>query len=370
MVFKLDKKYDDPRNSHKIENGCHDLAKATSGRSVFRRTEGEMAQFIAMMWNRIHSQYYLQATFPCYRPAPYMEHTSVLKVEGLDAEGIKFEAASFPAPKPEITAVYPPQAYRTHVDDGNFEMTIDGKGFCGGPGEVKAYVGGGQVTIKSQMPYRLTVTTNESVDTGVVKVGNRFGEVGESAAKFEVVKPPKGAEASSALMYMIIGGVVIVVLAVVIVALKSRKAKVPAGAPPAAPIAPSAASVQAPPAVAAPRTVALGSIAPAWVLRIDGNKVPLVPGPNLIGREAHCRIKLEVPGVSREHAKIEVDPGGGVFVEDLGSTNGTFWGLADATLEQVTKLVERRQFKSGEAVWIGGEKLTIVIDGGGAAQEG
>jgi len=369
MIFQLDRKYDDKRNAHKIENAAHDLALNTGGQSIFRRSEGEMAQFIAMLWNRVHSQYYLQVTFPCYRPAPYLEHTSVLKVEGQDADGIKYQAASHPSPKPVITAIYPQQAYRNAVDDG-MDLTIDGKGFCGHPGQVKAYVGGRAVQIKSQMPYRIVASTNSNLESGKIKVGNRFGESGESPMKFDIVEPPKGAEASSTLMYLIIGLVGLVVIAVLIVALKSRKAKVPKGAPPSAPAPQPSGQVPGAPAAPAPKTVAMESTPGAYVQRIDGSQNPLGPGDNIIGREAHCRIKLEVAGVSREHAKITINPTSGLaFVEDLNSTNGTFWGPADATEAQLVKIEQPRQINSGETVWIGGEKLTLVLPAG-APKEG
>jgi len=370
MVFQLDKKYDDPRNAHKIENGCLDLAKNTGGRSIFRRSEGEMAQFIGMMWNRIRSQYYLKVLFPCYNPAPYIEHTSVLKVEGQDADGIKYEAASKPSPVPVITAIYPAQAYRNDVDDG-VDVTVDGNGFCGGPGQVKASIGGTQVSVKSQMPFRVVLTTNSAVDSGTVKVINRFGESVDSPTKLEVVEPPKGAEASSTLTVLVILGVVLVVIAVLVVALKSRKAKVPAGAPPSAPSAAPPVSVPGPAPAQAPRTVAIDSTTNAWAVRADGARVPLSPGANLIGREPQCRLKVEVPGVSREHAKIDVDPATGqVFAEDLHSTNGTFWGPPDATAAQLVKLEQRRQLNPGETIWVGGEKIVIIFEAGRASQEG
>jgi hypothetical protein len=48
----------------------------------------------------------------------------------------------------------------------------------------------------------------------------------------------------------------------------------------------------------------------------------LVEGENVIGRDPHCQIWLDVPGVSRRHARLVVSREG-VFVEDLGSKNGT-----------------------------------------------
>jgi DNA-binding NtrC family response regulator len=42
-----------------------------------------------------------------------------------------------------------------------------------------------------------------------------------------------------------------------------------------------------------------------------------------IGRGAHCEVRIEVGGVSREHTEIEVMESGGAVVRDLRSTNGT-----------------------------------------------
>ncbi len=363
MVFKLDRKYDDKRNAHKIENACHDLALSTGGRSIFRRSESEMARFIKGFWNRIQSQYFMQVSFPCYRPAPYLEHTSVLKVEGRDADGIKYEATSTPAPVPEITAIYPQQAYRNHVDDGKIDLTIDGKGFCGLPGQVKAFVGGRPVQIKTLSPYRIVASTGKSVETGVVKIANRFTQTGESPMKFEIIKPPKGAEASSTLMFLVMGVVGLIFIAVVIVALRSRKARVPMGAPPAASsVAPPVSQVPGSIPGTAPKTVAVGALSTAWIVKPDGTKIDLAPGPNLVGREAHCQVKVDVQGVSREHAKIELDPADNtVWAEDLGSTNGTLWGPEGAAESELQKLDQRRQFKTGEAIWIGGQKLSVFV---------
>jgi len=382
IIFKLDKKYDDPRNSHKIENKAHELAQKTSGRSIFRRSENELKQFVGLMWNRIRSQYLLQMTFPCFKPEPYVEHIAILKVEGRDSEPIKFEATSQPAPTPVITAIYPQQAYRTHVDDGAVDLTVDGTGFCGQAGQLAAYVGGRQVQLKSQNPFRLVASLNESVETGVVKVVNRYRQSGESPMDFEVIKPPKGAEASMTLVYLVIGVVGLVVIAVIVVAVRSRKAKAPAGKPAPPPAAPPPSVAQPPaaapapagaPAGGAPKTVAIAKLTRVWITRADGTATDLTPGQNLIGREPHCKLRLEITGVSREHAKIDADFNtGAVFVEDLGSTNGTYWGPAGAVETQLQKLTQRKLLTAGDTVWIGGEKLTVFFESvpGGAPQEG
>ena len=44
----------------------------------------------------------------------------------------------------------------------------------------------------------------------------------------------------------------------------------------------------------------------------------------LVGREVECQITLDSGHISRYHAKLTLAPGGGVVVEDLRSTNGTF----------------------------------------------
>lgn len=374
MMFKLDRKYDDPRNSHKIENKAHELAQNTGGRSIFRRAESEYAQFVGLLWNRIRSQYHLMVNFPCYRPAPYIEHTTVLKVEGRDTEGIKFQAVSTPAPVPQITALYPPQAYRTHIDDKKIDLTIDGQGFCGGPGQVKVAVGGTQVSVKSQNPFRLVAGLHEGVDSGRVKVYNRFGQNGESEQKFEVIKPPKGAEASKTLMILVFVIVGLAVLAVLIVVIRSRKAKVPVAPPPLAGGAPGVgpAAVAASPAGGSAKTVAISALTRTWVQLPDGSTVNLKDGPNVIGREPHCAIQLTVQGVSREHAKIEVQLGTGmVLAEDLGSTNGTYWGPPGAGEANLQRLDKRKLLASGDTIWIGGQKLSVFFEGGaGAGGEG
>jgi DNA-binding winged helix-turn-helix (wHTH) protein len=56
-----------------------------------------------------------------------------------------------------------------------------------------------------------------------------------------------------------------------------------------------------------------------------GTTFPLADGDNVIGRDPHCTVWLDVDGVSRRHAKIHVDHARRlVTLDDLGSTNGTF----------------------------------------------
>ena len=53
--------------------------------------------------------------------------------------------------------------------------------------------------------------------------------------------------------------------------------------------------------------------------------IVLGEGENVIGRDPDCDVWIEASGVSRRHARLEVERGGGrVRLEDLGSKNGTF----------------------------------------------
>jgi DNA-binding winged helix-turn-helix (wHTH) protein len=60
----------------------------------------------------------------------------------------------------------------------------------------------------------------------------------------------------------------------------------------------------------------------AWV--IWGNRsIAVAEGETILGRALEAAIRFDVPGVSRRHARINVE-GANVTVEDLGSQNGTF----------------------------------------------
>jgi DNA-binding winged helix-turn-helix (wHTH) protein len=61
--------------------------------------------------------------------------------------------------------------------------------------------------------------------------------------------------------------------------------------------------------------------ATCW-LRRDWEEFPLRAGENIVGRGAEAHVRLEASGVSRRHARIVVGADR-VFIEDLGSKNGT-----------------------------------------------
>jgi DNA-binding winged helix-turn-helix (wHTH) protein len=70
----------------------------------------------------------------------------------------------------------------------------------------------------------------------------------------------------------------------------------------------------------------------------------LSEGENVIGRDPHCHVWLDVPGVSRRHARLVVS-GDVVGVEDVGSKNGTLVGG--------TPVVGVRTLQDGEMLQIG-----------------
>ena len=58
-----------------------------------------------------------------------------------------------------------------------------------------------------------------------------------------------------------------------------------------------------------------------WIVA-GGRKIPLDEGQHLIGRDPVSTVWLDVPGVSRRHARILID-GHAASIEDLDSKNGT-----------------------------------------------
>lgn len=59
-----------------------------------------------------------------------------------------------------------------------------------------------------------------------------------------------------------------------------------------------------------------------WIVW-SGQEIALHDGDNIIGRDPTVAVRLDLPSVSRRHARIVVSSKGAV-VEDLGSKNGTF----------------------------------------------
>jgi DNA-binding winged helix-turn-helix (wHTH) protein len=61
-----------------------------------------------------------------------------------------------------------------------------------------------------------------------------------------------------------------------------------------------------------------------WLM-LESRQVALSEGEAILGRAPDATVWIDVPGVSRHHARIVID-GSQATVEDLGSKNGTFLG--------------------------------------------
>src|SRR5919112_3110443 len=79
---------------------------------------------------------------------------------------------------------------------------------------------------------------------------------------------------------------------------------------------------------------------------MEGREVEATPGA-VIGREG-TDIVLADPEVSRRHAAIREDDGG-IAIEDLGSTNGTF--VNDRRIEGTESLKDGDEVRLGNTVW-------------------
>ena len=91
--------------------------------------------------------------------------------------------------------------------------------------------------------------------------------------------------------------------------------------------------------------------APTHVLVVEGanagERADLAAAPVLIGRGADAAIRLDDDYVSTRHARIAA-AGDQWFVEDLGSTNGTYVGAARIT--QPTSLTLGTQVRIGKTI--------------------
>ncbi len=118
-------------------------------------------------------------------------------------------------------------------------------------------------------------------------------------------------------------------------------ARLPAGATPRPEAKPKKPAKAKPPRRGAPTHVAVVEGANA------GERIDLEAAPLLIGRGPDAAIRLDDDYVSTRHARIAAS-GDQWFVEDLGSTNGTYVGSARIT--QPTTLTLGTQVRIGKTV--------------------
>jgi DNA-binding winged helix-turn-helix (wHTH) protein len=91
-----------------------------------------------------------------------------------------------------------------------------------------------------------------------------------------------------------------------------------------------------------------------WWLVWNDRTFRLSVGENVIGRDPNCGVWLDGPGVSRQHARIQINKSSpGALLEDLGSTNGTFLGNARVSGPQ--------GLKDGDTIQLGSVELTFRV---------
>lgn len=83
-----------------------------------------------------------------------------------------------------------------------------------------------------------------------------------------------------------------------------------------------------------------------------GETYPLQADELLLGRDLANDIPIGQPEVSRRHARFFKD-GGDIFIEDLGSTNGTFING--------TRISSPQQLRPGDAIMVG-ENIVLVFE--------
>ena len=82
-----------------------------------------------------------------------------------------------------------------------------------------------------------------------------------------------------------------------------------------------------------------------------GGHAVLSVGDHVIGRNPACSVWLDFDGVSRKHARVQIDAEHRAQVEDLGSTNGTF--VRGVAIEGPTAL------RDGDVIQVGETELTF-----------
>lgn len=87
-------------------------------------------------------------------------------------------------------------------------------------------------------------------------------------------------------------------------------------------------------------------------IRAGSRDYDLIDGENIIGRDVQARVRLNAPGISRQHARITVS-GGRATIEDLGSKNGTF--LDGSRVEAP------RELRHGSEIRLSREVLFVLI---------
>ena len=100
------------------------------------------------------------------------------------------------------------------------------------------------------------------------------------------------------------------------------------------------------------RAIPAGQPLPVLHLTGEAGLLATVTGDRfIIGRGRHCDLVIDSAKVSREHAAIQREPDGW-WIEDLGSSNGTWFDK---------RRISKRQVVDGDEYYICAEKLTCQL---------
>jgi diguanylate cyclase (GGDEF)-like protein len=80
-----------------------------------------------------------------------------------------------------------------------------------------------------------------------------------------------------------------------------------------------------------------------------GRRIPLLNTSYVVGRDSEAGFVVSRSSVSRQHAKLYADEGGAWFVEDMGSTNGTF--VNESRVVSPQQLTDSDQVRFGDAIY-------------------
>jgi pSer/pThr/pTyr-binding forkhead associated (FHA) protein len=104
-------------------------------------------------------------------------------------------------------------------------------------------------------------------------------------------------------------------------------------------------------AIQSPPPVPVTGTATLVMLREDGSEETVSKERFVIGRGRHCDLVIDSGKVSREHAVLTRE-NGGWFIEDLGSSNGTWFQR---------ERIDRRRIEDGDEYFVCSERLRFAL---------
>jgi DNA-binding winged helix-turn-helix (wHTH) protein len=90
----------------------------------------------------------------------------------------------------------------------------------------------------------------------------------------------------------------------------------------------------------------------AYLIKPDGQALPIRESQSVVGRGADVRVRLDLPGISRHHARITI-VNGEATVEDLQSKNGTF--------VRGERIARAQTLMSGDELGLGSVRVSFHI---------